>query len=142
MEQLNSDDLSIKTPYGTIMDLTIHLINTINHWLDFFDDYFKFPRGEEDFDYNDFIDVLKLWEQTDKRLEDVIEAFDENEFEDYFTYSHDKVEQYKIKFCDLFLHLTCHSYYHRGQLALIFRQHDLAPLPPIDADDYFKILIQ
>ena len=41
MESLTFDDLEIKTPYGTIHQLTVHLINTINHWLDFFDEYFK-----------------------------------------------------------------------------------------------------
>ena len=141
MESLTFDDLEIKTPYGTIHQLTVHLINTINHWLDFFDEYFKFPRGEDDIDYSNWLDVLKLWEDTDKRLEDVIEDFDENELEDYFLYSHNNVEQYKMKFCDLFLHLTTHSYYHRGQLALLFRQNNLTPFAPFDADDYFKILV-
>ncbi|MHA2296599.1 MAG: DinB family protein [Candidatus Hodarchaeales archaeon] len=141
MGEFNSEMLKLGTPYGTIHDLVIHLINAINHWLDFFDYDHYIPRSNNDIDYNNWNEVLTLWKKTDKRLSSVIETFNEEEgFEREFIYSHNREKHYRMSFGDLFLHLSHHSYYHRGQLAMLFRQNDLRVAPPTDADLFFAFL--
>lgn len=142
MQEFSPADLQIQTPYGSIRKLTIHLISTLNHWFDFFDTTFAITWRKPEFDYHHWPIVLELWTNTDARFEQIIDSFpDAIAFDQLFSYSHNKQELYQMQFGELFLHLTTHSYYHRGQLALIFRQQDLPIAPPTDADDYFKILI-
>ena len=79
-----------------------------------------------------------LWEKTDERLLEVTHKIvDDNKFNKEFTYSHDKKKYYRMTYEELFLHLSHHSYYHRGQLAMIFRQCGLNKAPVTDADGFF-----
>lgn len=142
MKNYTKEELALETPYGSLQDLTLHLMTAINHWLDFFDTRNKISWKENEIDYTDWSQVLKLWEETDERFEKVIKEFQTDEaFEDYLTYSHNKKDTFKMKYNEMFLHLVCHSYYHRGQLVMFFRQKRLKVSPPLDADDYFKVKI-
>ena len=140
MKNFSTDDLLIETPYGTLLKLTTHLNTAVNHWFDFFDKKFNIPWRENEINYQNWNEILKLWEQTDERFKNIVNNFgNDEEFEQFFTYSHNKRDIYKMKFSEMFLHLTCHSYYHRGQLVMFFRQNGLKISPPVDADDFFKI---
>ena len=142
MKDFSTVDLQLETPYGTLLQLTIHLMSAINHWFDFFDQKFTIDWKDDKIDYTNWQDILELWKSTDERFENIVDSFTTDEsFEEYFEYSHNIKDHYKMKFSELFLHLSCHSYYHRGQLVMFFRQKNLRISPPVDADDFFKIKI-
>ena len=142
MKDLTPTNLQLVTPYGTLLQLTIHLMSAINHWFDFFDHTFTIDWKDNKIDYTNWRKISDLWKRTDERFENIVESFpSDDSFEEYFEYSHNKKDYYKMKFSELFLHLSCHSYYHRGQLVMFFRQNDLKISPPVDADDFFKIKV-
>ena len=142
MKDYTIEELALETPYGSLQKLTLHITTAINHWLDFFDTTYNIIWKENEIDYTNWSEILQLWEKTDERLGKVLASFESDEaFEEYFTYSHNKKDTYKMKYNEMFLHLVCHSYYHRGQLVMFFRQKGLKVSPPLDADDFFKIKI-
>ncbi len=129
MKTIKKDSLFLKTPYGTVFDLVIHLFNAINHWLDYIDTEYTFPRKDPDVNLSDWSVTLNLWKKTDHRWIKVIESLEE------FTSS---FGNHKMIVGEMFLHISHHSYYHRGQLAMFFRQHHLPKFPETDADVYFN----
>ncbi|MHA2365732.1 MAG: DinB family protein [Candidatus Hodarchaeales archaeon] len=134
MKNIEQKELRIKTPYGTLVDLVIHLFNAVNHWLDIIDNKYKFQRKGPKIDYNDWLQVLTLWKKTDQRLIQVIKSNNVNltKF----------LPQHKMTLGEMFLHISHHSYYHRGQLALLYRQNNLQTVKSTDANEYFLIINQ
>lgn len=132
IETIKPRDLQLKTPYGSLSDLIIHLFNAVNHWLDYIDVKYAFPRRTPDIDFQDWSQVLSLWKRTDTRLIQVVDSFiDDSKFEEI-------VEKLEMTIGDMILHLSHHSFYHRGQIAMFIRQKELGKLPDTDADTFFK----
>jgi uncharacterized damage-inducible protein DinB len=62
----------------------------------------------------------------------VVDSFiDDSKFEEI-------VEKLEMTIGDMILHLSHHSFYHRGQIAMFLRQKELGKLPDTDADTFFK----
>lgn len=138
IEQLNREDLETKTPYGLLRELIIHLFNSINHWFDYIDIENYIPRKDSDINYFNWVEIKKLWIATDERFMNfVLNINDLDEFNNRFSYHEDP--SYSIAWGELFLHLSHHSYYHRGQIAMLLRQNNLIKAPITDAEIFFSI---
>ena len=119
------------TPYGELGELIYHMFEAINVWLDritknviSLSDYSK--------DLNDD-SFFNEWIKVDKRFLDYANNLSNKvNFEDLIFFRNRSGESFQIPLQDILMHISHHSFYHRGQIATLIRINNFNPLPDLD----------
>jgi uncharacterized damage-inducible protein DinB len=140
LRDLELNDLQKETPYGVILDLIIHNYEALNVWLERMEKKPVVDRKKTSRDYKSVSEVISAWITADQLFLQVMESFqDDEDFNRKIIYRRrGEEETYQVALGDIILHMSHHGFYHRGQLALLFRQYGYKPAPPTDANKYFR----
>ena len=118
----------LKTPYGELGELMYHIFDSPNYWLDHLTKEVMPLK-----DYKDITSVAEFYEEWKKVDERLIKYLEENDGKiNYKLIVHIVFEpgnEADIRIEDILMHISHHSFYHRGQLATIVRNTNLEPLP-------------
>ena len=128
------DELSnLETPYGHFTKFVYHSFWAINLWLD------RLTAGQEKFvsklisDLRAKNDLFSEWKRTDQRWINYVKNLPKTtNFEQVIHYQSTSGRSFTTPLKDILVHMSHHSFYHRGQLALLLRLHGKTPLPPTD----------
>ncbi|MFX0150949.1 MAG: DinB family protein [Candidatus Hodarchaeota archaeon] len=142
-KDLKLNDLQKETPYGVILDLIIHNFEALNVWLERMEKKPLVEKRKTSADYNSVSEVISAWNETDQLFLQVMKSFqDDEDFNRKIEYRRRGEETtYQVALGDVILHMSHHSFYHRGQLALLLRQYGYKPAPPTDANKYLRRVV-
>ena len=120
---------TISTPYGELGTILYHIFKATNVWVNRISGQNAIMRSyEELITKNDFYDE---WIMVDQRF---VTLSKETEF-DYskmLRVTTKSGEDFTVTVEDALLHLSHHSFQHRGNLGSIIRSQNLKPLPGLD----------
>ncbi|MFX0051329.1 MAG: DinB family protein, partial [Candidatus Hermodarchaeota archaeon] len=118
-KDLKLNDLQKETPYGVILDLIIHNFEALNVWLERMEKKPLVEKRKTSADYNSVSEVMSAWNETDHLFLQVMKSFqDDEDFNRKIEYRRRGEETtYQVALGDVILHMSHHSFYHRGQLA-------------------------
>ena len=125
----NFDEIrEIKTPYGELGELLYHIFDSPNFWLDIITNekvalkpYTELKNCDE---------FYTEWRRVDVRLQDYLA--NKKEAIDYSRKIHVSFgpdEEFNTSVEELLMHISHHSFYHRGMVGALVRMHNLPPLP-------------
>lgn len=135
---------TIDTPYGSFLDLIVHIFAAVDLWLARIsgnspkslktaDDYGWFSKG--------WVELAQNWEKIDQSLYTFVRSLrDKTALDRRINYNSTEGSNYIISISDILTHISHHSMYHRGQIAMLLRQQNLAPIPANDAIYFFLSL--
>ena len=133
LEQLDFSKATIQTPYGSLLDLIVHIFGAVELWMKRIEGFSpKSIRTGEN--YKDWKTVMSDWEEIDKNLLDYIEKVSEKDLTKIIAYTSIEGKNHKLSIDHILLQaIAQHQSYHRGQIAVILRENGL---PPVRATDY------
>ena len=123
--------IKISTPYGELGEIIYHLFSAIHVWTNRISDtQFTIPEYKDltnkELFYNE-------WIKIDTRFINFAKMYGAKlNYSKQVSYKTKSGNQYETIVKDIIMHMGHHSFYHRGQIALILRLHNLQPLPNLD----------
>ena len=119
----------IQTPYGIIESVIYHMFLASNIWLGRIANE-KFPiKKLADLTTNEMF--FEEWSNIDVRFVEYCKKND-LDFEKVIDVKTLDGNEFKLTVEDILLHISHHSFLHRGHLGTIIRIHNLKPLPGLD----------
>lgn len=131
----NINIYNFKTPYGSLSEVILHIIDWINNWLDRIEipDYrLKFSKIT---DYSPIEKLFDKWVNADNRFLKFISK-NESNFDETVQYLDFEGNQRQMKVLPILMQLSHHFAHHRGQIALILKKETI-PSPPLDIIYYY-----
>lgn len=120
---------AIETPYGQVGELMYHIFEDVNFWTN------KLTGNSIQLkNYADLLTEEQFFEEWTKADQRLLKYFKENKN----TIDHSKKislkfgsgKEWLVSIDDIFMHMSHHTFYHRGALGTAVRMLKLSPLPP------------
>jgi uncharacterized damage-inducible protein DinB len=122
---------TLETPYGELGHIIYHLFEAVHIWLNrITNNYLEIKSYNELSEQNEFFNI---WKSIDKRFisytENIGSSFDYNKIIIFNKKSGDVLQ---MLLGDILMHISHHSFYHRGQIATLLRINNFIALPDLD----------
>ena len=123
--------IKISTPYGELGELIYHLFSAIHVWTNRISDtQFTIPEYKDLTNKGSF---FKEWITIDSRFVDFAKMYGTKlDYSKKILYKTKSGNKYETTVKEIIMHMGHHSFYHRGQIALLLRLHNFQPLPNLD----------
>ena len=115
-----------KTP-DKALKLFNHILNAHQIWNN------RIDHKQTTFGVWEIHDTKDLYNIDKVNYEQTLQVIDKFDLYEIFDYKNTKGQAFKNNIRDIYFHVINHSTYHRGQIAMEFRQHGIEPL----VTDYF-----
>ena len=132
LENLDFSKLSIKTPYGTLRDIVVHIFGAVELWLKRLEGV-SLPAIKSGESYTNWQELKKDWIEMDEKLISIVKNLDEKDFSKQIKYTSTEGHHLGTSMENILIQLlTHHQSYHRGQIGMALRQNDLPPVRETD----------
>ena len=125
----NFDEIrKIKTPYGEIGQIMYHIFDSHNFWINqLMNDNYEL---KDYFDLNTEKEFFDEWIKVDKRFIGFTETNTEKvNYKKEINVIFAPGEELMMTIDNIIMHMSHHSFYHRGTLGAVIRMNNLPPLP-------------
>ncbi len=110
-----------KTP-DKALKLFNHILNAHQIWNN------RIDHKQTTFGVWEIHDTKDLYNIDKVNYEQTLQVIDKFDLYEIFDYKNTKGQAFKNNIRDIYFHVINHSTYHRGQIAMEFRQHGIEPL--------------
>lgn len=121
IEKFNDGDLHFVIPDST-KSLFSHILNAQSIWNG------RMEANKEKVDVWKILNDEKLVEIENENYRKSLELLDSKDLNEEINYQNSKGEQYRNSVQEILIHIVNHSTYHRGQIAVEFRQKGIEPV--------------
>lgn len=121
IEKFNDGDLHFVIPTST-KSLFSHILNAQTIWNN------RIEANKEMVDVWKILNDEKLEEIENENYRKSLELLDNKDLTEEISYENSKGEQYRNSVQEILIHIVNHSTYHRGQIAVEFRQKGIEPV--------------
>ena len=131
----NINIYELQTPYGSVAEVVLHLIDWIHNWLNRVEisNYTLSFRTVDD--YSDPQKIFLDWEKADIRYLQFIQSI--QDFEKIIYYTDSEGHAQNLKLSAILLQLSHHFVNHRAHIALKLRDELNLPAPPLEIIFWF-----
>ncbi|MHA2338211.1 MAG: DinB family protein [Candidatus Hodarchaeales archaeon] len=139
LKNQNDEFFYSETPYGLLGDIVAHQFEAINLWINRIEKKEPSTYIRRLKDFENINHLFLEWENADKRLEDFITNYLENDkIQDKILYKSSKGKQFENTVGEILFHISHHGYQHRSQVAMLLRLNEKQPMLPQDVIFYFR----
>ncbi len=121
IKRFNDDDLHLAIPENSVR-LFSHVLNAQAIWND------RIEGKKDQVDVWNIMEKDEMKEMEMQNFEKSLELLESNDLDKVITYQNSKGEKFQNSVKDILFHVVNHSTYHRGQIAVDFRNSGLEPI--------------